>query len=91
MIFTLEESQKSKLSAWLKEKETALAWEQLKNYETADKVIQCGKQLIPFLGASGGSVTYEFTPTSIGTITKVVWCAGMPFEDTIDLTDYDFW
>lgn len=36
-------------------------------------------------GAIGGSVTYQFTPTSIGTIEGVLCSCGAE----LDLTDYD--
>jgi hypothetical protein len=42
-------------------------------------------------GAIGGSCTYEFTPTSLGTVCRVIFCHGMPYEATIDLTDYESW
>lgn len=39
-----------------------------------------------YAGASGGATTYEFTPTSLGTIIKVTH-----FGQTLDLTDYESW
>lgn len=44
-----------------------------------------------YTGAIGGALTYEFTPTTIGLVTKVTWMRGSKNEDTIDLTDYDIW
>lgn len=38
-------------------------------------------------GAIGGAVTYEFTPTNLGVVTKVKCACG----ETKDLTDYDEW
>ena len=38
-------------------------------------------------GAIGGSLTYKFTPTSIGLITKVKCVCGAE----VDLTDYKSW
>lgn len=38
-------------------------------------------------GATGGKFTYHFTPTSLGTITKVSCACGK----NIDLTDYKSW
>lgn len=40
-----------------------------------------------YYGAIGGSLTYEFTPTSIGLITRVRHANGEVF----DYTDYDRW
>lgn len=39
-----------------------------------------------YVGAIGGSLTYTFTPTGIGTITKVSCECG----SILDLTDYNF-
>jgi len=46
----------------------------------------------PYMGSIGGGFTYEFTPTSIGTVVKATFCKGHPeYESTIDLTDYKSW
>jgi hypothetical protein len=45
-----------------------------------------GKEL-PYFGAIGGDVTYQFTPTSLGVIMKVLHSSGAE----IDITDYSFW
>lgn len=42
-------------------------------------------------GAIGGALTYEFTPTSLGTVTKVYYLKGHPNETSIDITDYEDW
>lgn len=41
----------------------------------------------PYMGAIGGAFTYEFTPTSLGTV-NIVRCAC---KDKIDVSDYDSW
>jgi hypothetical protein len=41
---------------------------------------------IPYQGASGGAVTYQFTPTSIGVVLKVE-----AYGQTLNLTDYESW
>jgi hypothetical protein len=40
----------------------------------------------PYQGASGGAVTYEFTPTSIGVVFRV-----KAYGQELDLTDYGSW
>jgi hypothetical protein len=40
-----------------------------------------------YYGAIGGSVTYEFTPTSLGIVEKVKHFNGK----VLDLTDYESW
>jgi hypothetical protein len=42
-------------------------------------------------GAIGGGFTFEFSPTNLGVVAKVVHAKGMPDEETCDLTDYDSW
>jgi hypothetical protein len=37
-------------------------------------------------GASGGRLTFSFTPTNLGTVTKVTCACG----EELDLTDYDW-
>lgn len=42
----------------------------------------------PYYGAIGGGLTYEFTPTGVGTIVKVKESStGLE----LDLTDYESW
>ncbi len=42
-----------------------------------------------YSGAIGGDVTFQFTPTSIGVIEKVIYFKGTSKEAMLDLTDYD--
>lgn len=42
----------------------------------------------PYYGASGGSLTYMFTPTSLGLVIKVEH--GLT-KNVLDLTDYESW
>lgn len=42
-------------------------------------------------GAIGGSFTYKFTPTSIGTIVSVTFGDGTKKENTIVLSDFENW
>ncbi len=42
---------------------------------------------ITYEGASGGKITYQFTPTSIGMVEKAVCACGKE----CDVTDYDVW
>lgn len=46
----------------------------------------------PYLGAIGGGLTYEFTPTSLGTIFRVSFLPAVNGETKIlDLTEYGDW
>jgi len=46
------------------------------------------KDLDEYSGASGGRFTYQFTPTSLGMVSKVI---DNLKKDEIDLTDYTSW
>jgi len=41
----------------------------------------------PYYGAIGGDLTYQFTPTSLGVIIKVLHVSGAE----LDITDYSLW
>jgi hypothetical protein len=41
----------------------------------------------PYYGAIGGSMTYSFTPTNIGTVVKVEHATGA----VLDISDYEHW
>lgn len=42
---------------------------------------------VTYTGATGGGITYSFTPTGIGIITIVTCACG----SKIDVTEYDGW
>ena len=45
----------------------------------------------PQHGAIGGALTYQFTPTTVGLVTKAVFLLGTEREQVLDLSDYDDW
>lgn len=90
-MFSLDKPQLEKLTTWLNEKEHALGEEQLKGEHAMWVQRHDDGHLMPYLGAIGGGLTYEFTPTSLGDVVKVTWCKGTSHEATIDLSDYDSW
>lgn len=87
-MFSLDQTQSEKLAAWAKEQEAKALERQRKTLppEEFDHLTMGGKH--PYTGASGGSYTYSFTPTSLGTAVKVTDNLS---GETIDLTDYDSW
>jgi hypothetical protein len=88
-MFTLTQEQQNTLSEWLKEQDTKAIENQKLNMKNPNIVIQQSwDDGYPYTGAIGGSVTYMFTPTSIGLVTKVKY--GLT-DEIIDLTDYDSW
>lgn len=46
------------------------------------------KDMSKYTGAIGGRFTYQFTPTTLGTVVKVI---DNLENDEIDLTDYNSW
>lgn len=74
MIFSMDDIQLEKLRVWS---------------EAQDKNVAEKQGLAkPNYGCNGGSLTYMFTPTSIGLILRVV---NEYTHQSIDLTDYNSW
>ena len=48
----------------------------------------CWARGVPYGGAIGGALTYEFTPTGLGVVTKVRFSG---YDEVLDLTEYDSW
>lgn len=92
MMFALDAQQFQRLGTWLDEQHAKLVAVQERDPEVAPYIVTIGDKKQPYLGAIGGALTYEFTPTGLGIITKVTFCKGLPgHEATVDLTDYDEW
>ena len=90
MRFELTVDQLAKLVAWESEQDR-IACEQQKATVGAvlDPLIADSLERgIPYYGAIGGSLTYMFTPTSLGVVTKVMH--GYT-SNVLDLSDYENW
>jgi hypothetical protein len=72
-VFGLNESQKRKLSDWERELEAK---------------IKAKEGYSPYYGATGGQLTFMFTPTNLGVVVKVEHCYT---KETIDLSEYENW
>lgn len=73
MKFETSEYNNKEISKWLNEHiKTCKYWQTNKH------------GLLP-QGASGGAITYSFTPTTIGLVTEIRCCCG----DKSDVTDYN--
>ncbi len=73
MKFKLNEAQLAKLKVWRKERDDA--WAKKHPSPFGDD--------LPYYGAIGGSLTYSFTPTSIGTVVIIKHADDMK----LDLSD----
>lgn len=93
MQFIVTQEEQQKISEWLDNVVyPPIIEQQLKDPRIAQMLFpdENGKIKYPYLGAIGGGLTYEFTPTSLGTCFKVRF--GTPGnEQELDLTDYDSW
>jgi hypothetical protein len=69
----------AKIAQWANEQDAIVVAKQKEQGVVGDR---------PNYGAIGSTLTYMFTPTSIGTIVKVVH--GVTKAE-LDLTDYDWW
>ncbi len=87
-MFSLTAEQNEKVNKWLVEViYPPMVAEQKKDPKTASLIFadEDGVEY-PYTGAIGGGCSYEFTPTSLGIITRVIWYDGQ----SIDVTDYDW-
>ena len=81
----------NKFYLWKDEQSKQVVEMQRKNSlaEFPDKFLQrLNDKGIPYYGASGGELTYSFTPTSLGMIVSVRH--GVTKQE-FDFTDYDSW
>ena len=89
MHFELDENQIKRLREWEAEQDAIALAEQKKstNRNSFAAIIndECNE---PYYGATGGSLTYEFTPNSIGMV--IVVKHGYTKAE-LDLSDYDNW
>jgi hypothetical protein len=92
-MFRITSEESAKIGKWLEEVIfPPIVEKQLKDPDIAHLLFtdENGK-IHPYTGAIGGGLTYQFTPTSLGTVTKVIWNCGSPYEQVLDVTDYDCW
>lgn len=90
--FIVSVEDQNKIDAWLKTKVYPPIIERQRREAAAGERLSSHEWLwdkgYPYEGACGGGLTYEFTPTSIGTIFKVRY---KTFNEDVelDLTDYE--
>ena len=92
MKFELTEEQNKRLTAWLTKQETLAIAKQKETITESNNwhhvYASSWDQGYAYGGAIGGFLTYSFTPTSIGLVTKVTHAIT---KETIDLSDYEDW
>lgn len=89
-MFSLDHGQSLKVSHWLKSEIYPKVVARQEQSEELRKMIITDENGAkhPYLGAIGGGLTYSFSPTSLGTVTKVTWNDGT-LDETLDVTDFD--
>lgn len=85
-MFTLTEQELERVAAWERELD-AVTLERQRETLVDFELLTCNGKY-PYYGAIGGSLTYSFTPTSIGTFVSV---RHSPTNEVLELTDYSDW
>lgn len=89
LTFSLDKQQQLDLDKWCKEQDArAVAAQKLQIKNPPAHVKECWDAGYPYGGAAGGSLTYSFTPTSLGVSVKV---HNAHTGESIDLSDYENW
>lgn len=85
---SLNEEEAKKLDDFIVATNKILIEEQKKNSYYQDNIFaqECWEMGYPYLGASGGGLTYKITPTTIGTVIVVDYMGHQK-----DVTDYSSW
>lgn len=87
MKFELTDKQKLQLGDWLHDVYPKIIATQKLCIKEPNLIAQsCWDNGFPYEGATGGGLTYNFTPTSIGVIVTVDYHIY-----NLDLTDYESW
>lgn len=87
-VFVITEAEQKRIAAWFREQDAKVAHMQQASGKYKDnyfvqKFLQRGKG---YYGACGGALTFQFSPSGLGTVFKVTHALT---HETLDLTDYD--
>lgn len=89
--FSLTDNQTIRLCQWTAEQNRVAVEEQRKNppaHVSRELLESCWESGYPYGGAIGGSLTFMFTPTGLGVVTKV---RDAFTGQELDLSDYGDW
>ena len=91
--FELTNEEIDRVETWLKTEvyPKEVAWQQDTITDPNYEMAFCWEEGVPYEGAIGGGLTYEFTHTSLGVITVARYKSGRHTEYRLDLTDYASW
>ena len=87
-VFVITEDEQKRIAAWFREQDAKVVQMQKKSGEFkgnpfVSKLHQRGQG---YYGACGGALTFQFSPSGIGTVFTVTHALT---QETLDLTDYD--
>ena len=89
MKFEISPIEAKRINDWLRETVYPDVIEKQKASQMITSAVaqSCWEQGYPYSGVSGGGLSYEFTPTGLGTVTIARYVGG--YE--LDITDYSNW
>lgn len=93
-MFKISEEQLKLINEWLKEQDLEAVeiqkwqFEEHPEFTPSEMYLSSWEVGYPYGGATGGIVTYSFTPTSLGVVVKVRHAIT---GNILDVTDYDNW
>lgn len=88
MKFEILEKDKKSISEWIKKADNIAIEKQKKEFTKEEYDFYTKGLGFPYTGIIGGNITYSFTPTGLGVITKITHKLT---GEVLDLTDYDSW
>jgi len=88
MIFEIDSTQLAKINAWTAEQDKKAIARQKESMSPEDFSLLTSDGKFPYTGAIGGGLTYSFTMTSLGMVTKVHYALT---DETLDVSDYENW
>jgi hypothetical protein len=87
--FTVTVGQYEKVEKWLDEQNVKAVEIQRKKHKNPDPIYEmCWEMGLPYCGAIGGEVSYEFSPTSLGDCLVVKHAVT---KEELNITDYGAW
>ena len=89
-VFIITEDEQKRIAAWFKEQDAKVVQMQQKSGKfKGDPLVQKLHQRgMGYYGACGGALTFQFSPSGLGTVFTVTHALT---QETLNLTDYDSW
>jgi hypothetical protein len=87
-VFIITEEEQKRIAVWFKEQDAKVAHMQQESgkYKGDPYVRKLHQRGMGYYGACGGALTFQFSPSGLGTVFKITHALT---QETLDLTDYD--